>query len=124
MKGLQTSTKNYINCFPVGPNSALSVGSNNVERNRSSLLKMDSRSSLRSAPGHPVKYLLHRSSLDLGPNYRNYANWQFDKAKSLYRKNLFAHFGCVNAIEFSKNGNLLVSGKKFYLKKYSKFIID
>ncbi|XP_067119886.1 DDB1- and CUL4-associated factor 5-like [Centruroides vittatus] len=31
-------------------------------------------------------------------------------AKSLYRKDLFAHYGCVNAIEFSANGEWLVSG--------------
>lgn len=32
-------------------------------------------------------------------------------AKSLYRKNLSGHFGCVNAIEFSHNGgSLLASG--------------
>lgn len=31
-------------------------------------------------------------------------------AKNLYRTNLVAHFGCVNAIEFSNDGDLLVSG--------------
>lgn len=32
-------------------------------------------------------------------------------AKSLYRKNLSGHYGCVNAIEFSHNGGrLLASG--------------
>jgi len=76
--------------------------------NYGSSLRMDFNS--RGAPGHPVKYMLHRSSFDHGPFYRNIVNWQFEKAKSLYRKNLLAHFGCVNAIEFSKDGNLLVSG--------------
>ncbi|CAH4036891.1 DDB1- and CUL4-associated factor 5 isoform X1 [Pieris brassicae] len=31
-------------------------------------------------------------------------------AKNLYRRDLVCHFGCVNAIEFSSNGELLVSG--------------
>lgn len=28
----------------------------------------------------------------------------------LFRKNLYAHYGCVNAIEFSEDGSLLASG--------------
>lgn len=35
-------------------------------------------------------------------------------AKNLYRTDLLAHYGCVNAIEFSNDGNLLVSGNKSY----------
>lgn len=31
-------------------------------------------------------------------------------ARSLYKKDLFAHYGCVNAIEFSNDGELLISG--------------
>lgn len=31
-------------------------------------------------------------------------------AKNLYKRDLVSHFGCVNAIEFSNDGNLLVSG--------------
>lgn len=38
---------------------------------------------------------------------------RLNAAKNLYRKDLVCHFGCVNAIEFSKNGELLVSGNKF-----------
>ncbi|XP_066154685.1 DDB1- and CUL4-associated factor 5 [Euwallacea fornicatus] len=32
------------------------------------------------------------------------------KARNFYRKDLVAHYGCVNAIEFSEEGELLVSG--------------
>ena len=32
-------------------------------------------------------------------------------AKNLYRTDLVAHYGCVNAIEFSNGGQYLVSGK-------------
>lgn len=32
-------------------------------------------------------------------------------ARNLYKKDLFAHYGCVNAIEFSNDGELLISGE-------------
>lgn len=35
---------------------------------------------------------------------------RYESCKNLYRKDLYAHFGCVNAIEFSDNGKWLVSG--------------
>ena len=35
---------------------------------------------------------------------------RFTKCKSLYRKDLLGHFGCVNAVEFSNDGHWLVSG--------------
>ncbi|XP_013775142.1 DDB1- and CUL4-associated factor 5-like isoform X2 [Limulus polyphemus] len=35
---------------------------------------------------------------------------RFNQAKNLYRKDLFAHYGCVNAIEFSHDGEWLASG--------------
>lgn len=31
-------------------------------------------------------------------------------AKNLYKKDLISHYGCVNAIEFSREGDLLISG--------------
>lgn len=31
-------------------------------------------------------------------------------SEPLYKKDLFAHFGCVNAIEFNSNGQWLISG--------------
>ncbi|KAF8770636.1 DDB1- and CUL4-associated factor 5 like protein [Argiope bruennichi] len=37
-------------------------------------------------------------------------NRRLDFSKCLYSKDLFAHYGCVNAIEFSNNGEWLVSG--------------
>lgn len=36
---------------------------------------------------------------------------RFKYATNLYRKELYAHFGCVNAIEFSDDGQFMVSGK-------------
>ncbi|XP_050353809.1 DDB1- and CUL4-associated factor 5 [Nymphalis io] len=37
-------------------------------------------------------------------------NKRLNAAKNLYRRDLVCHFGCVNAIEFSSNGELFVSG--------------
>lgn len=31
-------------------------------------------------------------------------------SKNLFKRDLLAHFGCVNAIEFSKEGDWLISG--------------
>lgn len=36
-------------------------------------------------------------------------------AKNLYRKDLFSHFGCVNAIEFSNDGQWLASGMYHFM---------
>lgn len=35
---------------------------------------------------------------------------RLEVSKNLYRKDLYSHFGCVNAIEFSSDGQCLVSG--------------
>lgn len=35
---------------------------------------------------------------------------RLDKSRNLFRKDLLSHYGCVNAIEFLKDGDLIVSG--------------
>ncbi|XP_063387051.1 DDB1- and CUL4-associated factor 5 [Cydia fagiglandana] len=48
-------------------------------------------------------------------------------AKNLYRKDLKCHFGCVNAIEFSCNGEILVSGgddRRVMLWQFGQAIVD
>jgi hypothetical protein len=35
---------------------------------------------------------------------------KLDQCKGWHLKDLYAHYGCVNAIEFSSDGKLLVSG--------------
>jgi hypothetical protein len=35
---------------------------------------------------------------------------RYGLANDLYRKDLYSHYGCVNAIEFSDSGQWLVSG--------------
>ena len=34
------------------------------------------------------------------------------KSHSLFRRDLLAHFGCVNAVEFSEDGTCFASGLK------------
>jgi len=54
--------------------------------------------------------LCHKYNFDLLRARYSFAN-------DLYRKDLYSHYGCVNAIEFSDNGQWLVSGipKHYYL---------
>lgn len=56
------------------------------------------------------KHLMDRS---LGKPQFKKQFWKdrFSECKGLYRKDLYGHFGCVNAIEFSKDGQWFVSGK-------------
>ncbi|KAL7301518.1 hypothetical protein TKK_0005952 [Trichogramma kaykai] len=48
-------------------------------------------------------------------------------SKNLFKKNLYSHYGCVNAVEFSKDGELLISGgddKRVLLWNVSQAIYD
>lgn len=58
--------------------------------------------------------IVHLSNRQIGNNIfyfrRNLFRERLASAKNLYRKNLVAHYGCVNAIEFSSVGDLLISG--------------
>lgn len=60
---------------------------------------------------NPVVHLLQRQ---IGNNIYNFRRNLFRErlasARNLYCKNLIAHYGCVNAIEFSSVGDLLISG--------------
>lgn len=51
---------------------------------------------------------------ELGENVEHFRVKLFNKrltvAKNLYKNDISQHFGCVNAIEFSKEGNFLTSG--------------
>lgn len=61
----------------------------------------------------------------LNPNSRafqaNLYRQRFQLAKNLYKTDLRAHYGCVNAIEFSKGGSYLASGK---YNAYYKILIN
>ncbi|CAG9762135.1 unnamed protein product [Ceutorhynchus assimilis] len=59
---------------------------------------------------NPLKYIIDRQySEDLFIKNKLFKE-RLAKAKNLYRKDLVSHYGCVNAIEFSQNGEYLVSG--------------
>ncbi|KAG6455443.1 hypothetical protein O3G_MSEX009224 [Manduca sexta] len=59
---------------------------------------------------NPVPYIDKRQ-FGLLPDIKSELFYnRLNAAKNLYRKDLVCHFGCVNAIEFSSNGELLVSG--------------
>lgn len=62
-----------------------------------------------------LSYVLARQ-IDDKVNYcRSLVDARFENSENLYRKDLLSHYGCVNAIEFSNQGDLLVSGKTFDL---------
>ena len=66
-----------------------------------------------------VKYLdqrtCHSARTDWSPGLSStvFMSRRLDHSKNLYHKDLYAHYGCVNAIEFSTEGDLLVSGELF-----------
>lgn len=72
---------------------------------------------------NPIIHLLNRQ---IGNNIdyfrRNLFRERLASARNLYRKNLVSHYGCVNAIEFSSVGDLLISGiyfsSLFFLKRF------
>ncbi|KAL0269456.1 UNVERIFIED_CONTAM: hypothetical protein PYX00_007181 [Menopon gallinae] len=58
-----------------------------------------------------LNYLTKRSiSCKVENDSKCFTKQLWDTAKDLYKKDLTAHYGCVNAIEFSNDGNLLFSG--------------
>nr|XP_032521050.1 DDB1- and CUL4-associated factor 5 isoform X2 [Danaus plexippus plexippus] len=59
---------------------------------------------------NPLPYITKRESGLLCDLKTNLFNKRLNASKNLYRRDLVCHFGCVNAIEFSYNGELLVSG--------------
>lgn len=60
---------------------------------------------------NPLPYL-NKREYGLLPDIKSqlFSN-RLSAAKNLYRRDLVCHFGCVNAVEFSSNGELLVSGE-------------
>lgn len=66
----------------------------------------------------PLPYLVKRE-YGFIPEFKSHLfNKRLNAAKNLYRRDLVCHFGCVNAIEFSSNGELLVSGNICTLKMF------
>lgn len=67
---------------------------------------------------NPFVYIAKRESGLLSDLKTELFTKRLNAAKNLYRRDLVCHFGCVNAIEFSSNGELLVSGNKNYKYKH------
>ncbi|XP_046402157.1 DDB1- and CUL4-associated factor 5 isoform X2 [Ischnura elegans] len=62
------------------------------------------------SPSSPVNYIFNRQYKDKYLLSKSLLRERLGHARNLYRKDLLAHYGCVNAIEFSNEGELLVSG--------------
>lgn len=63
---------------------------------------------------NPVYHIVQRQYKNNVFIKNNLFNERLAKARNLYRKDLLAHYGCVNAIEFSKDGEYLISGMLIY----------
>lgn len=61
-------------------------------------------------PCNPLHYILGRQINDKVDHCKKLVDARFLNSQNLFRTDLFAHYGCVNAIEFSKQGNMLISG--------------
>ncbi|PSN32328.1 hypothetical protein C0J52_17634 [Blattella germanica] len=62
------------------------------------------------SPANPLGYLVKREYNDKLYINKQLLRERLYSARNLYRKDLLAHYGCVNAIEFSNKGELLASG--------------
>ncbi|CAB3245620.1 unnamed protein product [Arctia plantaginis] len=75
----------------------------------------------------PLTYL-NKREYGLLPDFKSdLFKTRLNVAKNLYRRDLVCHFGCVNAIEFSSNGELLVSGgddRRVMLWQFGQAILD
>ncbi|XP_076379030.1 uncharacterized protein LOC143259660 [Megalopta genalis] len=59
---------------------------------------------------NPLSYLITRQIDDKIDHCKRLVNARFETSENLFRQDLSSHYGCVNAIEFSNQGDLLVSG--------------
>lgn len=58
------------------------------------------------------KFLRRESGLDASTTFQsNLYKDRLSISKNLFKRDLVSHFGCVNAIEFSKEGDWLISGE-------------
>lgn len=74
---------------------------------------------------NPLRYIIQRQYKDTIIKNKLFSE-RFAKAKNLYRKDLLAHYGCVNAIEFSEDGEFLISGEVysyFFIINYKGFYL-
>lgn len=77
----------------------------------------------KPSPLNPLRHFIERQYKDDLFIKNKIFKERLAKARNLYRKDLLAHYGCVNAIEFSAEGDLLVSGK-FYINYETKIGVN
>lgn len=70
------------------------------------------------SPSNPLGFILKREYDDYIYMNKNLLRERLKRARNLYKKDLLAHYGCVNAIEFSNKGKFLVSGENNVLCCY------
>lgn len=67
-------------------------------------------------PWHnPLLYITARSENETWAPSQGLVRERLRSAKSLFRRDLKAHYGCVNAIEFSNDGVFIVSGNYIFI---------
>lgn len=74
------------------------------------------KSNQRQLKLNPINYVIYGQ---YDANFRikdTFFKRRLTYAKNLYCHNLNSHYGCVNAIEFSNEGELLISGQVKYTK--------
>ena len=64
----------------------------------------------RPSVSNPLSCLVARQIDDKVDHCKRLVNSRFNTSENLFRRDLLSHYGCVNAIEFSNQGDLLVSG--------------
>ena len=59
---------------------------------------------------NPLNYILNRQLNSKIDYCKSLVDARLANAENFFRKDLYSHYGCVNAIEFSSKGDLLISG--------------
>ncbi|XP_020284071.1 DDB1- and CUL4-associated factor 5 isoform X2 [Pseudomyrmex gracilis] len=89
-----------------------SDSSSNKRSRRRSLRQLCKGDAVMAHPSvsNALSYVLARQIDDKVDYCRRLISTRFENSENLFKKDLLSHYGCVNAIEFSNQGDLLVSG--------------
>lgn len=77
----------------------------------------------RPSTRNPLNCYLRRQIDDRTNHCKRLVSARIDNSENLFRKDLLSHYGCVNAIEFSPQGDLLISGKTPYTLPHHEFVV-
>lgn len=67
---------------------------------------------------NPLPYIIARQIDDKVDYCKRLVNARLRTSENLFRRDLLSHYGCVNAIEFSEQGDLLVSGNFYKIRVF------